>query len=437
MRRDGSSRFGADRRFGVFPSVSGGWVVSDEHFMKKLQHLDLLKIRISYGITGNNNFPDNYASLAKLGESNYILNGTLVSGQAISTLGNPQLAWERNKQFDIGFDLGMFNNRISVTYDYYKKVSDGLIMDRPIPRSSGYTSLKFNIGNFEFWGHEININTINLTGNLKWNTNLNISVDRNLIKSLVAPGFLKRSNTVPLDYYRNQEGHHIGEFYGFIFEGLYKDAADLANSAKYGSISDVGTIKMKDVNNDGVIDDVNDRTFIGDPTPDFNFGLSNEFKYKNFDLNIVMAGSVGGEILNSVKWAWLTNMDGSRLPLAAVSDRWRSPENPGSGVYPRTKTGTTAIGRWVNSQWIEDGTYLAAKNISLGYTFKLNNNNSLLIKNLRIYGSVQQAFILTKYTGMNPEVGINGLDPMGGIGVNENAYPVPRTFSFGFNVTFK
>jgi hypothetical protein len=343
MRRDGSSRFGSNRKYGNFPSISGGWIVSDEGFLKNLKFLELLKGRISYGITGNNFFPDNFAAIAKLGEMNYILNGALVSGQTITSLGNTELGWERNRQFDIGFDLGLFNNRVSITYDYYHKMSDGLIQDRPIPRASGYSSIKFNIGEFEFWGHEVSINTVNLTGDLKWNTSFNISFDRNLIKSLVSPGFIRRNNTVSSDYYRQQVGHHLGEFYGFIFEGLYKDAADLAASAKYGSASDVGTIKVRDINKDGVIDDVNDRTFIGDPTPDFTFGLTNQFKYKNLDFNIVMSGSYGGQILNAAKWAYQTNMDGSRILLAAAADRWRSPENPGSGIYPRTKTGTTAM----------------------------------------------------------------------------------------------
>ncbi len=436
IRRDGSSRFGANRKYGNFPSISAGWVASDENFMDRFEFLNLLKIRTSYGITGNNSFPDNYAAIAKLGELNYILNGTLVSGQTITTLGNTELGWERNKQFDVGFDLGIYNNRISFTYDYYNKITDGLIQDRLIPRASGFTTIKFNIGVFKFWGHEFGVNTINLTGRLKWNSNFNISVDRNLVKSLVSPGFIRRNNTVTSDYYRTQEGHHLGEFYGFVFEGLYKDAADLANSAKYGSASDIGTIKMKDINKDGVIDDVNDRTFIGDPTPDFSFGFTNEFSYKNFDLSISMAGSVGGEILNAAKWAYQTNMDGSRMLLAAAADRWRSLENPGSGIYPRTKTGTTAIGRSVNSQWIEDGTYLTAKNIALGYTFNLKDNN-LLLKNIRIYGSVQQAFIITNYSGLNPEIGISGMDATKGIGIDENAYPIPRTFSLGFTATFK
>ncbi|KAA0993366.1 TonB-dependent receptor [Dyadobacter sp. UC 10] len=418
----------------IFPSVSAGWVVSDEGFMQAIPKISLLKLRASYGVTGNNFF-GNFVSMAGLGEFNYILNGVLVPGLTINALGNPDLAWERNKQFNVGLDLGLFNDRVMLTYDYYNKITDGLIQDRPVPRASGFATIKYNVGVFKFWGHEIGINTKNLTGPLTWNSTLNVSFDRNIIKSLVDPGFIRRNNTVTSDYYRQQAGHRLGEFYGFVFEGLYKDQEDFANSAKYGSASDVGTIKMRDLNKDGKIDDVNDRTFIGDPTPDFSFGFINDFKYKNFDLSMTMSGAVGGEILNAAKWAYSTNMDGSRLPLAAVADRWRSPENPGSGVYPRTKTGTTAIGRSVNTQWVENGTYLTLKNISLGYTVDMKGK--LALQKLRLYASVQQAFVLTKYTGMNPEISFDGLDATRGIGIDENAYPIPRTFSLGVSMTFK
>lgn len=439
IRSDGSSRFGKDKKYGYFPSVSAGWIISDEAFMQKFKFIDFLKLRTSYGITGNNGF-GNFDAIAKIGEYNYILNGVLVSGNTINSLGNPELRWERNKQFDIGLEFAILKNRISVNYDYYRKITDGMIQDRPIPRASGFSTIKYNIGEFEFWGHELSVNTTNLTGKLQWNTNFNISFENNVINSLVDPGFIRRNNTVTSDYYRNQVGHRLGEFYGFVFEGLYKDAADLANSPKYGSSSNIGTIKMRDVSGpngvpDGVISDEYDRTFIGDPTPDFNFGITNNFKYKNFDLNITMAGAVGGDILAAAKWAYQSNMDGSRLPLAAIKDRWRSIENPGSGIYPTTRGGTTAIGRQVNSQWVESGSYLTAKNISLGYTVPLKGN--LMMKALRVYASVQQAFIITNYSGMNPEINLSGTDATQGIGVDENAYPVPRTFSIGISTTFK
>ncbi|CAM4011114.1 TonB-linked outer membrane protein, SusC/RagA family [Pedobacter westerhofensis] len=433
VRRDGSSRFGDNQKYGTFPSVSAGWVVSDESFMKNIKSVDLFKIRASYGITGNNFF-GNYEAQATLGKYYYAGNGTSISGQSINRLENANLRWERNKQFDIGLDLSLLKNRLNFTYDYYRKVSDGLIMQRPVPRASGFLSIVDNVGVIELWGHEFSVNSTNLTGKLGWTTNFNISFDRNIIKELVDPGYIRRNNTVSSDYFRQQEGHHLGEFYGFVFQGLYKDAADLASSAKYGTASDVGTIKVKDINGDGVIDDGNDRTFIGDPTPTFTGGLTNNFTYGNWDLNIHMSYSVGGEILNAAKWAYQTNLDGSRLMLAAAADRWRSPENPGSGIYPRTKTGTTAMGRQVNSQWIENGSYLTLKNVSLGYRINLKNP---LVKSLRVFGSVQQAFVITGYSGLNPEINFAGQDPTLGIGVDENAYPVPRTFSFGLSATFK
>jgi hypothetical protein len=288
------------------------------------------------------------------------------------------------------------------------------------------------VGALEFWGHEFGLNASILRGKLQWNAGFNISFDRNRITTLLPPGFIRRNNTVTSDYYRNQVGHTLGEFYGFVFEGLYKDEQDLQRSPKH-STSAVGTIKMKDVNPDGVIND-NDRTFIGNPNPDFLYGFTNELRYRNFDLTVSVAGSAGGQILNPSKWAYLTNLDGARMLLAAAKDRWRSPEDPGSGIYPRTLTGTTALGRSVNSQWLEDGSYLAVKNITLGYTIGLPA--SPVIKGLRVYGSVQNAFIFTGYSGINPEISLDGLNGTS-IGIDENAYPVPRTFAVGISATFK
>jgi TonB-linked SusC/RagA family outer membrane protein len=431
-RRDGSSRFGERNKYGDFPSVSVGWIISNENFMEKLRAVSFLKLRASYGITGNNNI-GNYTSLSHITNSNYVFNAALVPGATITTLQNPALAWERNKQLDIGLDLSLFNNRISFTYDFYHKVSDGLIQDRRIPQASGFASVSSNVGELEFWGHELTIGAAILTGPVKWDASFNMTFDRNQIKKLLAPGFFRRNNTITSDYYRNQEGHALGEFFGFVFEGLYKDEQDLANSAKYGSSSAVGTIKMKDVVPDKVINE-NDRTFIGNPNPDFLYGMSHQLSYKNFDLSVSIAGSYGGKILNPSKWAYLTNLDGARGLLAAVKDRWRSPENPGSGIYPRTLSGTTALGRSVNSQWVEDGSYLSVKNITLGYSLPLKGN--MAIKSLRVYGSVQNALILTKYSGINPEISLNGLDGTS-IGIDENAYPVPRVFAIGLSASFK
>lgn len=435
VRRDGSSRFGADKKYGVFPSVSLGWVISDEGFLNNSQFVNFLKIRGSYGVTGNNDI-GNYTHIARTGKDNYVFNGNLASGTTITTLGNRELAWEKNKQLDLGVDFNFLKNRISLTYDYYHKISDDHILNREIPVASGFSSINYNVGELEFWGHEITINSRNLTGEFQWDTNLNISINRNTINSLVKPGFIKRNNSIYSDYYRQQEGHALGEFYGFIFQGLYNTKEEVANGPEIqigGFFSDVGTIRIKDVNGDGLIT-ADDRTFIGDPTPDFNFGFTNNFRYKNLDLGITLTGQVGGKILNPTKWAYLTNLDGARNLLTAVKDRWRSIENPGSGVYPRTERGTTAIGRAVNTQWIENGTYLTASNITLGYNFEFNNSSYM--KNLRLFTSIQRAFTITDYSGINPEINAGGVNPTNGIGIDETAYPVPRTISIGLNAKF-
>jgi TonB-linked SusC/RagA family outer membrane protein len=441
IRRDGSSKFGINKQWGNFPSVSAGWVVSSERFMAGIRDINFLKVRASYGLTGNNFF-GSYDPQATIGTYYYDFNNTVTQGQTINNLGNDNLEWERNKQFDIGVDINLLNNRLGISYDYYHKITDGLIQQRAIPSSTGFTQIISNVGALKMWGHEVTIHSANLQGRLKWNTSLIWSIDRNLITNLVAPGYIRRNNTVSSDYYRQQVGHHLGEFYGFVFEGLYKDASDLAKSAKYqvtaakpNGVSDIGTIKVKDINGDGVIDDVNDRTFLGDPTPKFTGGLVNRFTYGAFDLNIDMTYSVGGKIMNAAKWAYQTNMDGSRVPLAAALDHWRSIDNPGSGIYPRTETGTTALGREVNSQWIENGSFLAVKNISLGYTIPLRS--APWLNNFRVYASVQQAYVFTHYSGMNPEANVGGFDQTSGVGVDENAYPIPRTYSLGLTAAFK
>jgi len=442
LRNDGSSLFGALSRYGDFPSVSAGWIVSDEDFMRSVGKISFLKLRASYGVTGNNSFSGNYSAQSTTSNYYYDFNNVVTQGTTIGNLGNASLQWERNRQLDIGVDLSILKDRISLTYDYYHKNTDHLIMTRPMPTSSGFGSILDNVGAISLWGHEVTINTVNTTGKLRWTSSLNISFDRNKITALVSPGYIRRNNTVSSDYFRQQVGHPLGAFYGFVFQGLYKDADDLAKSAKYlatatnpNGVSDIGTIKVKDINGDGVIDDVNDRTFIGDPTPTFTGGFTNYLSYKNFDCSISTAFDVGGQILNAAKWAYQTNMDGSRVPLAAALNHWRSLSDPGNGVYPRTKTGTTAIGREVNSQWLESATYLSIKNITLGYNLNMKGNS--MFRRLRAYASVQQLLVLTKYSGMNPEISLSGQDPTQGIKVDEEGYPIPRTLSIGLSATFK
>lgn len=427
LRSDGSSRFGSDRKYGYFPAISAGWIISDETFMKAIPTVSYLKLRSSYGATGNNNI-GNFSQLAAIGTYNYVLGNQLVNGKTISQLGNDQLGWEKSLQFDIGVDIGLFNDKVSLSYDYYHKTTDGMLFSLPIPVSSGYGSILANVGAAKFWGHEIGISTKNLSGPLTWTTSFNISFNKNLITKMVRPGFIGATSEYD-DYWRNQEGHPMSAFFGYVFDGVYMNQHEFETQPKHAT-SQVGTVRMKDINGDGVID-INDRTFIGDPNPKAIFGLTNDLSYKRFDLSVSIAGSLGGDIIDGI-YPYTENLDAVFNVRKEVANRWRSEENPGNGIIPSTRAGTTPLARAINSRYVVNGSFLTVKNITLGYSLPFKSG---YIKALRLYGSVQQALVITGYKGMNPETSISGLTATQ-LGVDKTAYPVPRTFSFGINSRF-
>ncbi|HZK95247.1 MAG TPA: hypothetical protein VFC67_13650 [Prolixibacteraceae bacterium] len=331
--------------------------------------------------------------------------------------------------------MGLFNNRISFTYDYYWKKTDGLLYQVPIPQQSGFSNIWTNVGRFDFWGHEFAVETRNLTGKLKWNTNFNISFDRNIVKKLGL-------NDAPIGGYgeawddnRTAVGHPIGMFYGYINTGVYMTQQEF-DTQPHDATAMVGTARFKDVSGpDGVPDgkiDSNDRTWIGNPNPKFVYGLTNSFTYQNLDLSIVMAGTVGNDIADDA-FQSTENLDGVFNVRKGVANRWRSEENPGLGEYPRTRSGTTADFRNFTTRQVFKGTFLAVKNITLGYTLPVRKIKA--VKNLRIYVSAQNAIILTKYPGMNPEAGMNGLNGLNQ-GRDFTGYPIPRVFAGGLSVSF-
>ncbi|HWB91605.1 MAG TPA: TonB-dependent receptor [Puia sp.] len=433
VRSDGSSKFGSHKQYGVFPTVSAGWVVSKEPFMEQLASVSFLKLRASYGFTGNNNFNStNYPAASLIGPATYVLNGALVSGRTISQLGNADLTWEKNKQLDIGVDIALFNNRISLTYDYYDKITDGLLYGINLPASSGFGSVNSNIGTFKFWGHEITLNTVNTTGAFKWNTGFNITFNRNLIQKLGTQNL----PILPANVYSwpniEMVGQPVGVFFGYVNEGVYMTTQDF-NASPKDVTSKVGTVKMKDVNKDGRIT-TDDRTVIGNPNPDFLYGMTNSFSYKRWDMNIVIAGSYGGKIADPLLGQDGNNLDGAFNIYKSNLDHWRSESDPGNGKAPRTLAGTTTLYRAFNTNEVHPGSYLTCKNITLGYNVPVSQNR--YINKLRAYISVQQAFVITRYQGLSPETtnqgtsGITGLTP----GVDATEYPIPRTVSFGVNL---
>lgn len=427
FRRDGSSRFGSNNKWGNFPSVSVGWVASDESFMKNIRGINFLKLRASYGKVGNNNIGD-FTYLASVNTDNYVFNDQVTSGKSLSGIGNEDLTWETTTSFDAGLDLEILKGRLSFSYDYYRKKTDGLLYAIDIPVQSGFSSITSNIGRFDFWGHEFSIESNNFTGKFNWKTRFNISFDRNVVKKL-------GTNNAPIGAYqlywddnRTAVGHPIGLFYGYINTGVYMTEEEF-ETEPHDATAMVGTARFKDVNGDGVIDE-NDRTYIGNPNPDFTYGLTNMLDYKNFDLNIVIAGSVGNDIADDA-FQSTENLDGVFNVRKGVAHRWRSEQDPGDGIYPRTRTGTTADFRNFTSRQVFSGSYLAVKNITLGYKLPVRHN--LYIKNARIYFGLQDAFILTKYPGMNPEAGINGLNGLNQ-GRDFTSYPISRIYTLGINV---
>lgn len=436
IRWDGSSRFGSDNRWGNFPSVSAGWVVSDEKFMHNIKSISLLKLRGSYGVIGNNNI-GNYTQFATVNTTtNAIFGSTVAPGASVVTLGNTNLGWETTKQFDFGIDLGLFNNRLILAYDYYTKKTTNLLYNLAVPQESGFTTFNGNIGKLKFWGHEFSASAKILTGEFKWNVDFNISFNDNKVLALsegvdrIYGGF---GNYATL----TQVGHRIGQFWGLIQEGVYVNQADFDKSPK-ATASEVGTVKFRDVNGDGVITyggDNDDRTCIGNPFPKFLYGITTNLSYKNFDLSVVGSGSQGNDVLVMLDQG-TANLDGVFNVLKGVKNRWRSPENPGNGLYGKTTSATWMERDWESSRFVSDGSYFTIKNITLGYRVPLKR--SKFLRSLRLYGSVQQAFVFTNYRGVNPEVSTTANGTTTGSALNLGAdwgtYPVPRTYTFGLNV---
>lgn len=448
LRADGSSRFGSNNLWGTFPSASAGWVVSDESFMDEVKPVSFAKIRASYGVIGNNNI-GNYTQYALINNTiNTVFGDQINTGAAVTSLANPNLGWETTHQFDVGLDLGLFNDRIQFIYDYYRKKTTNLLYSVQLPQESGFGSFNDNIGEIKFWGHEFSITTKNFVGDFRWNTNFNISFNRNRVVAL-ADGI----DRVYGSFHITKVGEPFGQFYGLVKEGYYMDQNELANSPVVPGRSVVGGIKYKDLNNDGVITNGgnnDDRTIIGNPFPDFTYGITNTIKYKNFDFEITGSGSQGNQLWMRHLYS-TANLDGVFNMVRKANDRVRAQRHPdgtytiitpGNGIFGQTARrdgNLTGLERdWPSSHFVFDASFFTIKNITLGYTIPAE---SRYFKSARIYGSVQQAYVFTKYWGgNNPETSGNGGGTNDGgnlsQGVDYSNYPIPRTFTIGINLNF-
>jgi TonB-linked SusC/RagA family outer membrane protein len=429
VRRDGSSRFGSNNKWGTFPSFSAGWRISGENFMKNIPQINNLLLRVAYGRSGNFNI-GNYAHLGTLTPTNYALNNQLIIGRSITNLGNKNLGWEEESEFDIGLNLSMFNNRLNIDADYYNRFTYDMLLNVEVPYTSGFSSTLTNKGQVRNRGEELSIDAAVIRNpSLNWNIKFNISHNSNKVTRLASSILTPASSA----HHITQEGYPIGEFYGFKILGFFKNEQEIENSAS--SPGDIpGSYKFEDVNKDGKITPVTDFVRIGNPYPDFFGGITNSINYKNFDFSIEMAYSHGAQILRRDREDNY-NLDGVFNVSVDALHRWMSPDDPGAGLIPRAIS--NVIHRYGNSAWVQDASYLWIRYIALGRSFNSQGNflSSMGISKLRIYLRVQNAWISNK-NFQNPMATGNPDSPLRVGEVRNSTYPISKVFTFGINVNF-
>ncbi|GAA0540350.1 TonB-dependent receptor [Chitinophaga japonensis] len=425
-RYDGSSRFGRNNRFGFFPSAALGWKLDQEPFIEDLHVFSNLKLRISHGLTGNQDGIGNYPSLDLMGRANYSIGGMNVIGLTPSQVGNPDLRWESTAQSDIGLELGFLDNRLTFVTDlYYKKTRD-LLLYVKIPTTSGFSTSLQNRGRVENKGLELSINAIPVDKGLHWETGFNISFNRNKVLDLAGAdrlfaGLGPNQSTVL------QVGQPLGTFFGFAAEGVFRDKEEVAASAQ--PTAKPGDIRFRDVNGDKKIND-DDRVLLGNAQPEFTFGFNSTFSLKGFDLMILLQGVYGNKLYN-VNTLTLENLTGLQNQRTTTLHRW-TPDNTNTNI-PRATTVKPVARSW--DRLVEDGSYLRGKTFQLGYNLPHKMLERLKLATLKVYVNVQNLFTITNYSGLDPEVSRYGSDNVSP-GFDSGAYPNARTFSFGVNASF-
>ena len=425
FRREGSSRFGANNKWGNFPAFSAGWRISEESFMPETRWITDMKLRASFGVTGNNAI-GNYSSLSNMAISNYVLGGSIANGQILSNFANANLGWEQSQQTDIGLDWAMFDNRLILTAEYYNRLTNNMLLSVEMPVISGFTQSLDNVGKVQNRGIELALDYRTMINQVNIRSNVNLTINRNKVleirgenDEIWAGGFYSTYNVA-------QVGRPLAMFHGFKMVGIFNTDAEIeAWPDQDGAVP--GTYKYFDANGDGVISyDQQDMIEIGNPHPDYIIGYTLGGDYKNFDFNLMFTGAFNYDVFRNIE-ATTMNMDGVFNILQSGVNRWRSAENPGDG-----RGATTNTWKWQresNSRYVYDASHVWLRNITLGYTIPKNP----VVPHARVFFSAENPFLFTSFPGTNPEVntrgGIN-------IGVDDEAYPMPRTFTLGATVRF-
>lgn len=437
-RTDGSSYFANGKKWGNFPAASIGWAANKEPFLSSVEWLNKLNFRTSYGVSGNNRIL-NYGFQNLLSASNYSFGpgtGTQTGGQVgnPSINANENITWESTFQTNYGMDLSMLNNRLNVTLDIYNSITDKLLLQQATMAFSGVPLSWNNIGSLRNRGFEIELNTTNLKGGFKWSTSANIAHTQNRIIELGNEAYLLNYGERN-EIYKSVVGGPLVQFFGYKTDGVWISNAQIIASGLTSNLPSAlkqGGLKIVDVNGDGVLD-TNDRTIIGDPYPDFTWGITNNFSYKNFDLSFSLQGVQGGELINGDPNYSETKSANTNYN----SNRWISPQNPGDGRTPYEELGFN----WMLTDYVvEDASYFALREVNLGYNLPANLYKKIGLSSLRLYTSAQNLFFhsANSYRGINPE-GRSTSGPYGSAliaGYQRGAFPIPKTYVFGIDINF-
>lgn len=429
IRRDGSSRFSKNNRWGTFPSFSGAWRLSEEDFFHTTDWVNDVKVRVGYGETGNQDGIDNYAYFTRLRTGQYVFNGSPVSTLYPLVMPNPDVKWETVKQFNAGVDLALLNQRINLTLDAYLKNTSDMLVPMSVPITTGYSDTyvpSINAGKIRNKGVELTVSSRNLTGELEWDTDFNISYNKNKVVKMNDGIALFTGGDINMTKVQvSAEGRPVNAFYGYVTNGIFQNQQEVDNYAVQVSGGTApGDIRFRDLDNNGVIN-ADDRTFIGNPFPDWSFSMNNSFAYKNFDLQLFFQGVAGNDIYNANR-IWQESMSVPQNQTRKVLDRWTGEGT--SNSMPRAVYSDPNQNVRHSDRFIEDGSYLRLKNLTLGYKLPQTVAEKARLNMARVYLSCQNLFTLTKYSGFDPEVGAGGVDL--------GTYPVTRTISLGLNIQF-
>jgi len=438
-RADGSSYFAQGKKWGKFPSVSAGWVISKEKFLSDVDWLSNLKFRTSYGVSGNNRIVD-FAFLDLLYGANYTYGsgtGTTTPGLVSSSayLSNPNITWESTNQNNYGIDLALFRNRVNLTIDMYKSKTDRLLLQQSAMAFTGVPQFWNNLGSLQNKGIEIELSTKNIQKkNFTWTTSANISHNENKILQLGTEAFLLNQGE-RTEVYRNKVGDPLVVFYGFKTDGVWISQDQINSSGLTSSLTGMfvpGGLKVVDMNGDGKIDN-SDRTDLGNPYPDFNWGITNNFKFKGFDFSFLIQGVQGGKLINGDP-----NYNESRRTIRIYNqNRWISAAHPGDGMTPYSTNGFN----WMLTDYvIEDASYFALREVNFGYTLPSSTIKRLKINSMRFYLSAQNLYfhMANGYRGLNPEGRFNS-GPYASVlidGYQRGSFPIPQTITAGIDINF-